>query len=430
MIIIIANFLITIFIFLNIFLILRHKSNVFVTLYLIFYTLYVHICPTIVSFYNNKQEQYLTMQIIYFIFFAIPIIVFSSFNFKTKFSIKPLIINKNIFLHNIVLYFLYALPIFNYIILVNNNFIYKRLGEETIFLLSDMTYIERIVIKLYDIYSIIITASLFYLTIIYKDKKYKYLFYFWLISSSFLFIVNSKQSLILLFLILLGLYFTKRQVKLKLKHILYVSVLFYLVKTTNDLRYNITLNSNGSITVDYSFLIPFANSKNTTYDENDIIYFRLNGVDLSSDFYTENGFFNFDFDYFVHFYYMNIDPVFGSGDYMKLAKSNAFTTTKILLQRKYLGINRTDHYSCVLTDIFGAFGVLGILFLSIFLSFLFLAVKNLLINNNTYINLIGIFLSISFLNFESEITGNIIIFFALFFPTIYIYKSLIKYKIN
>ncbi len=221
----------------------------------------------------------------------------------------------------------------------------------------------------------------------------------------------------------------KYSFKIKIKHVFVLFFLLYLVKTTNDLRYNMNIDPTGKITLDYSFLNPFASNKNI-YDENDIIYFRLNGVDLASDFFKINGLLNFEPEVFNHIYKMNIEPIFSSDEYRNIAKNNAFTTIKILLQRKYTGINNTDTFSCILSDIFGGFGIIGVFILSLIISFIFYFIKLLYHSENYSLQIFSIFLVIIFINFETEFFGDIQNFILLLIPTFIISNNIIKFGLK
>ena len=393
----------------------KDTKNIFIIIFFFIYLIYIHISPSIVSGFNNKYDQYFWVQLIFFIFFELPIYLLVNNKYR-NIPIISLKYKNSALTKYIVFLGLILLPIFNYYILWNNNFLYKRLGDETIDILQNFNFFERLIVKFFDFFSLILPSLLFYSYI--KFNKNKFLCLYWIISSSILFIINSKQNMILLVLILSSIYIFLNGFNFKIKYLFFILLSFYVLKITNDLRYNLTFDKNG-INVDYDFLNPFTEKK-VVYEENDIFYFRLNGVDLASDFYRVNGFFNFDADYFKHIYYMTIDPIIGDGNYMQLAKSNAYTTTKILLQRKYLGINTTDNYSCVLTDIFGAFGFIGVFVLSLLFSFIFLISKLLLSSKSNIYVILGIFSSIAFINFEMDFFTNLFNFLILFLPILFL----------
>lgn len=380
------------------------------------YLVYVHLSPTIVGLYEEVPNNYLIIQLLFFLFFFIPFILLNKLRVKRRIVLEfnldsPLNLKRK----SLVISCLTVIPIYYIYISLEYGLIYKRIGLGLVDALSSMNFLERIVYKVFDWYSFFFIAALNYLYLISRNKIVLFNLIIWIAIAFTSFLINSKLNLIVLVVMLL---YTSNRLDYKkllnLKYLALVGFVLLSLKATNELRYSYIM-VNGQMTFDRSEFISrlfMINSDNKSENEN--FFYRSNGVVLASDLYEKVGIFNFDYDFFEHIYLMSF---LGDDKYKLVSKKKGKTAGKIFLQQKYLNDDSPDNYSCLLTDVFGATGIVGLLILGTSLGRLYNFMRQLRITNNPRNRLLSIYLFSIFVFFESDILSNFSKVFLFIIPT-------------
>ncbi len=413
----IVNFILILIV---LFLVIGKKNDLVLLTYAILYVIYVHVSPTIVAYETNRGFDYLIVQMIFFIFFFIPFyFTYSTFKFYTLSSISVVRFIDFKLIRFFFNFFLMCMPFLILFVLFKNNLIYRRLGIGLVDAIGALPLFDKIVIKIFDWYAIFIVTTLYIYKQINKNLFTKYQFYSWLFLCFSIYLINSKLNLIILFLMILvarSIFFNFR---IKYKFFLLILIFLFLGKVTNDIRYSIFVNQSG-VYFDYkSFSDRILADNSADLKENENLAYRLNGVILAADLFDKVGFFNFDLGYFNHILKMS---VFGDHEYLIKAKSNGITAGKIYLQSKYLNDYSPDNYSCLLTDVFGATGVLGLFLLAFFVAIILKVSSIFIYSNFFYFKVIGIYFYSIFIFFEMDIITNINKLLLFIIPLIIILK--------
>jgi hypothetical protein len=411
---VIINLLIIVFV---LFYIAYSKLGFETSVFSISYLVYVHVSPTIVGLYEEGSNNYLIIQLLFFLFFFMPFFLFNKFGVKKRNVLEfKRNSSSNFKKQSLIITCLTVIPIYYIYITLKYGLIYKRIGLGLVDILSSMNFQERIVYKVFDWYSFFFIAALNYLYFVSRNKIVLFNLIIWCTIAFTSFLINSKLNLIVLVVMLL--YTSNRLDYKKLLNLKYLALIGFVLlslKATNELRYSFTL-VNDQMTFDRSEFISrifMINSENKGENEN--FFYRSNGVILASNLYEKVGILNFDFDFFEHIYLMSF---LGDDNYKLISKSKGNTAGKIFLQQKYLNDDSPDNYSCLLTDVFGATGIFGLFILGLFFGWLFNFIRQLRIENNPRNRLFAIYLFSIFVFFESDILSNITKAVLFIIPTI------------
>lgn len=381
------------------------------------YLIYVNVSPTIVSYRFESNDNVLIVQLLFLFFFYLPLLMIRLVRLKfIDYLFMGVPRFKTFHGFNYIILLTALIPILYVFISFKYGVIYRRIGLGLVDVLGSMSLLEKLVYKVFDWYSFFFIGALNLVYSYFKRFLILLSLVIWIFVSVIIFFINSKLNLIVI-LVLLA-FTTKRKLfkELSFKLFLLLLVVGISLKATNDIRYSFIVQGGQVIFDEKDFISRLLIMNPSDRHENEDVFIRTNGVVLAADFYEKIGILNFDLDYLSHIYKMS----FSNDESYKLeAKKSGFTAGKIFLQRKYFNEDSPDNYSCLLTDVFGAFGVLGLLVLSIFVGVSLKLIKVLWASSLLSDKLLSIFLFSIIAFFESDYLTNISKFLFFIIPVVF-----------
>lgn len=389
--------------------------------------IYINFCPTMSLFsldlgiFNhrvlevnsiNLKFYYLLIKILILFFFQLPYI-FIYLTTRKKLSHVQIRVFKVNHLYLVILGLLFIIfPLVFLKVSIATELFFKRIGHEAYSnRLASLSIFESLIYKYYY------KSGLFILSVLLisilktevKNLKIFYLAIFFLNLGIFGFyeLLNNRLQTVITIVYLFSVftYFSNRnasKVNFNFSKIFFLAFfLFLTIKLVVNLRSGFIENG-GELKIEN--FNPFASS--SLDEENDKIYWRLNGIDLIARILPEVAE-NPSLDF--HFYFDSFRVSFGSlwnDNFATERKNDLETTIKSQLIKKYFPYEKSiDYYSCSLTDQFGTLGLFGIFLFSIFHSNVFSSLLNNFMKSVNYRKLLfSLFLIPFFLVFEYEST--------------------------
>jgi hypothetical protein len=377
--------------------------------------IYLYLCfaPVLVALDLNTDDKqlYLNNIILSIVFFQMPFIFsYLYFSRKTR-KIQTLNVNYRIVKYKqfiILLTFIAFGLIFIYNIIVNN-LIFIRIGsvaraEQVVELSSSLISVFA---RLIEKNSIFLTCYLLFIICLKQGHSFLYVFsiavfLFLLVVFGIIFLINTKLYFIIYLLSLLNIFLYKNNVfrtteKISYKPLIFVLFLiFYSFIVTSNIRGNYIRD--GGVML-HSF-VPW---NNAAIKSDESFLNRLDGIDLISKI-SKNMTLNdiplgeaWENPVFLTFgYFVNKDKT-------AELKLETNTTAKYYLMQKYTDITSADYSSCMVTDLYGNFWILGLILGSITLGKLTqIVIKNLRIASSPNKIIFAIYILCLILPFEQE----------------------------
>jgi len=378
--------------------------------------LYLNFCPTLVINSAGSEDMkwmYVWIQLFCVVFFEIPLIlIYLISKSRTRSCTSEYLPVTNVNNSRQLIFSIVMLLIdilFVYVIL-RYGLIFTRIGSEAkanIFVklsLSPLWLISRLIEK-----SIIFMVGILLLAWLANNKSIinRTITFISLLVTVVIFgvyyLINSRLTFALFLVFIFGIIIYQSEWRFLKKRMFIFLLIFlpfamiYSIRVTSNIRSNF-FKDNG---VSMKNFIPWYSAENQS--DNTPFIKRMDGIDLMARVSLNMSYYDIPLGKAWSNPLFMIFGIFVNKEKANDLKRNTITTAKSYLMENFTDIKLPDYYSCMLTDAYGNFWILGLVFVAAFLAKLSAYIdKNLFRPRSTISLILSVYLISIVLPFEQE----------------------------